>query len=129
MMTIIMTLMKLSKGEGMKQKKGTKGAAKRTTQTGGFLQTIRGKILLMGGTAILASCILGAAGVIALNKNSRNNEVLTEMNRINQYQYQNQSLEPPYRPKSRQMQRFAAILRQRRKILQSARRIMRRCAI
>lgn len=80
----------------MKQKKGTKGAAKRTPQTGGFLQTIRGKILLMGGTAILASCILGAAGVIALNKNSRNNEVLTEMNRINQYQYQNQSLETSY---------------------------------
>lgn len=81
----------------MKQKgKGKKEAAKRTVHTGGFLQSIRGKILLMGGTAIVASCILGAAGVAALNKNSRNNEVLTEMNRINQYQYQNQSLETSY---------------------------------
>lgn len=80
----------------MGQKKRAKGEAKRTPQKGGFLQSIRGKIFLMGGTAILASCVLGAAGVIALNKNSRNNEVLTEMNRINQYQYQNQSLETSY---------------------------------
>lgn len=80
----------------MGQKKRVKGEAKKTAQTGGFLQSIRGKILLMGGTAILASCILGAAGVVALNKSSRNNEVLTEMNRINQYQYQNQSLETSY---------------------------------
>lgn len=63
---------------------------------GNFFQSIKGKILIMGGTAIAASAILGAMGVIALNKNSNNNDVLTEMNHINLYQYENQSLETSY---------------------------------
>lgn len=61
-----------------------------------FLRSIRGKILLMGGTAIGASLILGCTGIASLNRNNRNNEVLTQMNRINLYQYENQSLDTSY---------------------------------
>ena len=48
-----------------------------------LVQSIKGKILLMGGVAIAASVILGSGGITALNKNSRNNEVLKEINAIN----------------------------------------------
>ena len=47
-----------------------------------LVQSIKGKILLMGGVAIAASVILGSGGITALNKNSRNNEVLKEINAI-----------------------------------------------
>lgn len=60
------------------------------------LQTIKGKILLMGGIAIAASVALGYMGMSALTKNSKNNQVLTEMNHINLYQYENQSLDTSY---------------------------------
>lgn len=50
----------------------------------------------MGGTAVIASVILGAAGIISLNQNNSNQDVLTEMNRINLYQYENQSLDTSY---------------------------------
>lgn len=63
---------------------------------GRFLQSIRGKIFLMGSTAVIASVILGAVGIISLNQNNSNQEVLTEMNRINLYQYENQSLDTSY---------------------------------
>ena len=68
-------------------------------QTGGkgrFLQSIRGKIFLMGGTAVTASVILGAVGIVSLKQNNSNQDVLTEMNRINLYQYENQSLDTSY---------------------------------
>lgn len=63
---------------------------------GGFLQSIRGKIFLMGGTAVIASVILGAAGILSLKQNNSNQDVLTQMNRINLYQYENQSLDTSY---------------------------------
>ena len=44
-----------------------------------LVQSIKGKILLMGGVAIAASVILGSGGITALDKNSRNNEVLKEI--------------------------------------------------
>ena len=50
----------------------------------------------MGGVAIAASVILGSGGITALNKNSRNNEVLKEINAINVAQSENQSLETSY---------------------------------
>ena len=62
----------------------------------GLGQSIKGKILVMGGAAILASVILGSVGIVALNKNSRNNEVLKEINRINLSQNENQSLDTSY---------------------------------
>lgn len=72
---------------------------KRSENLGGngrFLQSIRGKMFLMGGTAVTASIILGAVGIVSLNQNNRNQDVLTEMNRINLYQYENQSLDTSY---------------------------------
>lgn len=59
-------------------------------------KSIKGKILLMGGVAILASVVLGMVGVTSLNKNNRNNEVLKKINQINLYQYENQSLDTSY---------------------------------
>lgn len=50
----------------------------------------------MGGVSILASLILGYAGLSSLNKNSVNNEVLSTINRINLLQYENQSLDTSY---------------------------------
>ena len=62
------------------------------TSNAGFFQSIMGKILVMGITALVALVILGAVGILALNKNSNNNRVLTEMNEINVRQSENQSL-------------------------------------
>lgn len=62
----------------------------------GLGQSIKGKILIMGGVAIAASVILGSVGIVALNKNSRNNEVLKEINQINLSQNENQSLDTSY---------------------------------
>lgn len=62
----------------------------------GLGQSIKGKILIMGGVAIAASVILGSVGIVALNRNSRNNEVLKEINQINLSQNENQSLDTSY---------------------------------
>lgn len=56
-----------------------------TTVKGGLLGSIKGKIILMGVIAIIASCVLGYVGIASLNENSSNNEVLTTINRINLY--------------------------------------------
>ncbi len=53
---------------------------KRSGQTGSkgrFLQSIRGKIFLMGGTAVIASVILGAVGIVSLKQNNSNQDVLS----------------------------------------------------
>ena len=57
---------------------------------GKFFQGVRGKIFLMGGMAMIAAIILGVSGIVSLNSNNNNNEVLAQMNRINLYQYENQ---------------------------------------
>ncbi len=61
-----------------------------------FWGVLRGRLRLWGGIAIAASVVLGYVGMSALNKNSRNNELLTDINRINLYQYENQSLDTSY---------------------------------
>ena len=61
-----------------------------------IVQSIKGKILLMGGVAIAASVVLGSVGIMALNRNSRNNEVLKQINAINLAQNENQSLDTSY---------------------------------
>ncbi|RKI41657.1 methyl-accepting chemotaxis protein [bacterium D16-51] len=63
---------------------------------GNFLTSIKGKIILMGTVAIAASGVLGYVGMSSLNKSSRNNVVSTDINRINLYQYENQSLDTSY---------------------------------
>lgn len=62
----------------------------------GFLQSIKGKVMMMSILAILASVILGVAGLSALSKNDANNNVLSKINDISLLQYQNQSLETSY---------------------------------
>ena len=59
-------------------------------------RSIKGKILIVGGVAILASVVLGGVGITALNKNSRNNEILKQINQINLTQNENQSLDTSY---------------------------------
>ena len=66
------------------------------TQTGGFLSGIRGKVLLMGITALGVAVILGAVGIAALRSNNRNQNILTQMNAINLLQYENESLDTLY---------------------------------
>ncbi|MBE6024450.1 MAG: HAMP domain-containing protein [Cellulosilyticum sp.] len=61
-----------------------------------FLKSIKGKILFIGTISIIASSILGYVGISSLNKNGNNNDVLSEINRINLYQYENQSLDISY---------------------------------
>lgn len=83
------------KEEKQKKQKKDWGVSGRGTK-GNFLQTIMGKILFMGGIALAASVALGYMGMSALIKNSRNNQMLSEMNRINLFQYENQSLDTSY---------------------------------
>lgn len=63
---------------------------------GRFLQSIRGKIFLMGTTAAAALLILGITGAVSLNRNNSNNEVLTQMNHVHLCQYENQGLDASY---------------------------------
>ena len=86
---------KQMKEEKQKKQKKDWGMSGRGTK-GNFLQTIMGKILFMGGIALAASVALGYMGMSALIKNSRNNQMLSEMNRINLFQYENQSLDTSY---------------------------------
>lgn len=58
--------------------------------------SIKGKVIFMGVLSILASVILGVAGLQSLSKNSVNNEVLVKINNINLLQYENQSLDTSY---------------------------------
>jgi len=61
-----------------------------------FFGSIKGKIILMGVIAVVASCVSGYVGMASLNKNSSNNEMLTDINRINLYQYENKSFDTSY---------------------------------
>ena len=46
--------------------KGTKAA---------FLQSIKGKVVLMGAVALVSAFILGYMGISAVNKTGKNNEI------------------------------------------------------
>ena len=62
----------------------------------GVFGGIKGKIRLIGGVAILSAVVLGTVGVSALNKNSRSNQILKEINEINLTQNENQTLDTSY---------------------------------
>ncbi len=70
--------------------------AKAKEERGPFFSSIRGKILLMGGVALIASLALGLMGIIALNKNSASNALLEDMNNISVKRSNNQSLDTAY---------------------------------
>lgn len=57
---------------------------------------IRGKILCISAVSVAASLVLGGAGITALNKTSRNNTILKEINQINLAQNENQALDTSY---------------------------------
>lgn len=67
--------------------KGTKAA---------FLQSIKGKVVLMGAVALVSAFILGYVGISAVNKTGKNNEILSEINEVNLHQYENKSLETSF---------------------------------
>ncbi|MCI9078931.1 MAG: methyl-accepting chemotaxis protein [Lachnospiraceae bacterium] len=77
-------------------KTGQKQDKSYRNEKGNFLTSIKGKIVLVGAVAIAASSVLGYVGMSSLDRSSRNNEVSTDINRINLYQYENQSLDTSY---------------------------------
>lgn len=56
----------------------------------GFMQSIKAKIILMGGLAILAAIIIGSAGMSSAKRNEEGSRVETVINTIGDLQYQNQ---------------------------------------
>lgn len=69
---------------------------KKSSASVGFLQSIKGKVMMMSILSILASVILGIAGLSALSRNDANTNVLSKINDISTMQYENQSLETSY---------------------------------
>lgn len=63
---------------------------------GGFTKSIKGKMIRMGGVAVAAFLVLGSVGLISLNINNRNNQVLESVNEVNLYQCDNESLDASY---------------------------------
>lgn len=58
--------------------------------------SIRSKIVYIGIFSIIASIIVGVAGIYSINKNNSNNKLTTEINNINLLQYENQGLDTSY---------------------------------
>lgn len=65
-----------------------------TNNSSGFhiLPTIKSKVIFMSVIAVLASLILGNFGLLALNKNGKNNQILSDISNINLRDYENQEL-------------------------------------
>ena len=57
--------------------------------TGNFLQSVKGKILFMGILGIAAAVIIGLVGIISINQNAKNSEVVSTVDEINVLQAQN----------------------------------------
>lgn len=78
-------------------KKEVKGKAKLSNEKGGHIfGGIRGKILCISAVSVAASLVLGGAGITALNKTSRNNTILKDINQVNLAQNENQALDTSY---------------------------------
>lgn len=56
----------------------------------GFMQSIKAKIILMGGLALFAAAIIGYAGMSSANRNEKGSKVEAVINTIGDLQYQNQ---------------------------------------
>lgn len=61
-----------------------------------FFGGIRGKVILISSVAVVTALVLGIAGISALNKTSRNNDILKEINQVNLSQNENQALDTSY---------------------------------
>ena len=56
-----------------------------------FLNSMKGKILIMGFLALLAIAIIGTVSILSVNKNNDNNQIMADMNEINLLQNENQT--------------------------------------
>ena len=70
-----------------KQKKAKQGKTRL-----GF-RSIRNKLMLLGTVAVAAAVILGLTGIYLISSSSDNNKVLEDINNVNLYQNENQTLD------------------------------------
>ena len=65
--------------------------SKKKTQknTGNFIHSVKGKILIMGILGIAAAIVIGLVGIISINRNAQNSEVVSTVDEINVLQAQN----------------------------------------
>ena len=54
-----------------------------------LLQSVKGKILVMGVLGIAVAVIVGLVGVVSINRNAKNSEVVSLVNEINVLQSEN----------------------------------------
>ena len=72
-------------------KEGWKIMSKEKTQEnkGNFIQSVKGKILVMGSLGIAAALVIGLVGIISINRNAQNSEVVSTVDEINILQAKN----------------------------------------
>ncbi len=63
---------------------------------GTIIQSIKGKIVIMGVFAVAASLIIGNVGITSINRNAKNSQVESTVNNISVLQSQNQAYEALY---------------------------------
>ncbi|WP_026528562.1 methyl-accepting chemotaxis protein [Butyrivibrio sp. VCD2006] len=56
---------------------------------GNFIQSVKGKILVMGSLGIAAALVIGLVGIISINRNAQNSEVVSTVDEINILQAKN----------------------------------------
>lgn len=56
-------------------------------------RSIRNKLIILGTVAVMAAVILGFTGIYLINSSNNNNKVLEDINNVNLYQNENQTLE------------------------------------
>ena len=62
---------------------------KNKTNKGNFIQSVKGKILIMGALGIAAALVIGIVGVTSIHKNGQNSEIVSLVNEISVLQSQN----------------------------------------
>ena len=77
----------------MKQQSKNAKIAPVSKEKGLGFRSIRSKLILLGATAVLSAVILGFTGIYLINSSNDNNTVLEDVNNINLYQNENQTLE------------------------------------
>ena len=56
---------------------------------GNFIQSVKGKILIMGALGIAAALIIGIVGITSIHRNGQNSEIVALVDEINVLQAQN----------------------------------------
>ncbi|WP_029322412.1 methyl-accepting chemotaxis protein [Butyrivibrio sp. AE3004] len=60
-----------------------------TISKGNFIQSVKGKILVMGILGITAALVIGIVGVVSINRNAKNSEIVSMVEEINVLQEKN----------------------------------------